>query len=150
MEVENQDSLATKSYRDALQVHVQEQPVPRFSSGILYVSDDTTIQKAVPRITFEENQLLEARRAHALTLIGQFSLFRDKRLPLKVLEQRLPTLQSLQETLEILELQNSFFLASFSQERDLKQVRQGTPWTLVGQQQIQTNWVPNFDPLKVS
>ncbi|XXG63158.1 hypothetical protein AAC387_Pa05g1406 [Persea americana] len=114
------------------------------------LSDDTTIQKAVPRITFEENQLLEARRAHALTLIGQFSLFRDKRLPLKVLEQRLPTLQSLQETLEILELQNSFFLASFSQERDLKQVRQGTPWTLVGQQQIQTNWVPNFDPLKVS
>lgn len=68
MEVENQDSLATKSYQDALQVHVQEQPVPRFSSGTQCVSDDTTIQKGVPRITFEENQLLEARRACTPTL----------------------------------------------------------------------------------
>ena len=51
MEVENQVSVMTKSYHDALNIEAQEEATPMLS-GIEYIEDNAALQQKVPTITF--------------------------------------------------------------------------------------------------
>lgn len=114
-------------------------------SRIRHWEADYLKDQARPVITFDAVRLEESRRCRGKSLIGQLC---GTPIRAQTLQQRLPSVWSCRGTVEVLELQNQFYLFTFSLENDLDRARRWSPWTVAGKKLMVTNWVLNFDPMK--
>lgn len=88
-----------------------------------------------PTMVLDSAQWAISRRARATSLIGKLC---GKWLSLKILAQELPSTCNLFGEVEILELQNRFFLLTISLSSDMECVHKGSPWSIANQQFIVT------------
>lgn len=96
-------------------------------------------------MTLDEGMLEERRRRRAKSLLGQLY---GRPVRAHLLQQRLPTVWRCRAAVEVLELQNHFFLFTFTLESNMIRARRLSPWTVAGQKLVATNWTLNFDQTK--
>ncbi|KAJ8644646.1 hypothetical protein MRB53_006394 [Persea americana] len=114
------------------------------TSGIQHKNTMAEIDSLrIPTVEFTEKQLVVTKEERSKTLIGQLQ---GQGATAKILLNRLPTVWQMRGELEVLELPNKLYLFNFNNHGDLVHARFGSPWTVVGQKLLVTNWTPNFDP----
>lgn len=125
-------SAKSRSYRDTVAVRAPQSTTRtnnELPDYIQYAMDLVPLKENVPSIKLNADQLEESGRAHQRSLITQFH---GKWVPLKQLFSRLSKVWCSHGSLDFLELQNSFFLRAFTDERDMNSVRLGLSWRIAG------------------
>ncbi|KAJ1389959.1 Ribonuclease H domain [Sesbania bispinosa] len=79
------------------------------------------------------------KRAIIIKLLG-------KRMSLKFLQGRLQRLWQPKERMEVIDIDNDYFLVRFTDWSDLNKVYEGVPWVIMGHYLVVQRWKPEFLP----
>ncbi|KAJ1428329.1 hypothetical protein SESBI_09060 [Sesbania bispinosa] len=114
------------------------------SEGMEEVEEDN-IKILCPSVKLSKSERLGVcipwKRALIIKLLG-------KRVSLKSLQGRLHKLWQPKERMEVIDLDNDYFVVRFADWSDLNRVYEGGPWVIMGHYLVIQRWKPEFLPFE--